>query len=337
MRKILGLLVVALCGFVVVGPVHGQDDDEQLKKVGQTGLQFLKADMSARSAGMGGAFTMVGDDANAMFANPAGVAQMQSGIDAFGTMTQWIADINYTAVGAAMKVGTLGHFGLTFISASYGDIIGTVVDDTDPAGYVETGNVDVSAMAVGLVYARQVSSKFYMGGQVRYASQQLGSSVLVADEDAVDNKVGGLSYEFGSIFYPGLVNSLRIGMSIRNFSPQFQFELESFQLPLTFSIGAAVDALEFLGMGGGDHSLLVAFDAIHPRDYTERVHLGAEYWFMNMVALRGGYKFNYDEEGLTAGGGVKYGVGGINLKIDYAYSAFGVFGTVNRFTIGASF
>lgn len=337
MRKILCLLTIALCGLILTDAAFAQDSDEPLKKVGQTGLQFLKADMSARSAGMGGAFTMVGDDANAMFYNPAGVAQMQSKIDAFGTMTQWIAGITYNAVGVATSVGTIGHFGLTLISASYGDdIYGTIVADNEQ-GYEETEAVDVSALAVGLVYAKQISSKFFMGGQIRYASQQLGSSVLEAGESAVDNKVTGLSYEFGSVFYPGLVNSLRLGMSVRNFSPQFKYEQEGFQLPLTFSVGVAADALEFLGMEGGDHSLLVAIDAIHPRDYTERVHFGLEYWLMDMVALRTGYKFNYDEEGLTFGGGIKYGMGGINLKIDAAYSDFGVFDPVTRFTLGVSF
>lgn len=331
--------MVALCGFVLVESAYGQDDEDDgpLKKVGQTGLQFLKADMSARSAGMGGAFTMVGNDANAMFYNPAGLAQMQTNFDAFGTMTQWIAGITYNAVGIGGSAGTIGNFGLTLISADYGDdIVGTRVSSIE-AGYEETGPVDVSAFAVGVVYAREVSSKFFLGGQVRYASQHLGSSVLEVGGEEVENEVGGFSYEFGSIFYPGIVNSLRLGMSIRNFSPQLKYEQYAFQLPLTFAIGVAVDALEFLGMEGGSHSLLVAVDAIHPRDYTERVHLGLEYWLMDMVALRGGYKFNYDEESITFGGGIKYGVGGIALKIDGAYSAFGVFDNVTRFTVGVSF
>ena len=53
----------------------------------------------------------------------------------------------------------------------------------------------------------------------------------------------------------------------------------------------------------GEHAnpLLVSIDAIHPRDYTERINLGAEYVLMDMIALRAGYRFNYDEEGLTAG------------------------------------
>jgi len=59
---------------------------------------------------------------------------------------------------------------------------------------------------------------------------------------------------------------------------------------------------------------------------------------MDMVALRAGYKCNYDEEGLSAGVGIKYAVeGGFGIKIDYSYSDLGVFDAVNRISVGASF
>ena len=86
-----------------------------------------------------------------------------------------------------------------------------------------------------------------------------------------------------------------------------------------------------------ENQLLFAIDAIHPRDYSERLHFGLEYLFMDMFALRTGYKTNYDEEGFAAGFGFNYTVGGVNMKLDYAYTAFGVFSAVNRFTFGLAF
>jgi hypothetical protein len=53
-----------------------------------------------------------------------------------------------------------------------------------------------------------------------------------------------------------------------------------------------------------------------------------------MIALRAGYKFNYDEEGFCAGFGVKRTISGIDIKLDYSYSEFGVFNTVNRVSLG---
>ena len=333
MKKILSFSSVVLLSLMLATPAQGV-----IKKTAQTGLQFLKLDMSARSAGMGGAFVMAGNDATAMFYNPAGIANVKSGFDAFATMTQWIADISYSAGGLAYSLGNLGTVGVNFISADYGTIIGTVVSDVE-AGFEETGNLDVGALSVGAVYARQLTDKFTVGGQVRYAYQHLGSSTIptaVAGEtEEVENEVTGLAYEIGTIFYPGLFSSLRMGMSIKNFSPQFKYQEEAFQLPLTFVMGVAVDAFEILGMGGSN-SLLLALDAIHPRDYTERIHVGAEFGFMNMAFIRAGYKFNYDIESLSLGGGINYSLGGIGLKIDAAYSLMEDFNDVLRFTVGAS-
>lgn len=334
MKKIHRLATVALMALLLATPA-----DAVIKKVAQTGLQFLKIDMSARSAAMGSAFTMVGDDANAMFFNPAGISKFKSGIDVFATQTKWFADISYNAAGVLLGLGNAGTIGLNFITADYGDIIGTRVSSA-AAGYEETGNLTVGAYTAGLVYSRQLSSKFYVGGQLRYAHQHLGASTLPTategETEDVENKVNGLAYEIGTMFYPGVINSFRLGMSVKNFSPQFKYQDEAFQLPLTLTLGAAVDVFEMLG-GNENNSLLIAVDALHPRDYTERIHLGLEYTLMNILSLRAGYKFNYDIESFSAGAGIQYPIGGMKLKIDYAYSASILPVNFNRITLGVSF
>jgi len=50
---------------------------------------------------------------------------------------------------------------------------------------------------------------------------------------------------------------------------------------------------------------------------------------MNMLALRVGYVTSQDEYGLTAG----FGVHQFGVSFDYAYTPFGVFGNVHRFTL----
>ncbi len=322
-------MILLLCLFTVQ-----QVEAQNIKKVAQTGLQFLKVDMSPRSAAMGGANSMVAYDASALFSNPAGMALMTSQADAFVSQISWIADISYNAGGAAFTAGNIGTFGINFISADYGEIQGTRVESSE-RGYELTQKLDVGAYAVGLGYARKLTNKFSVGGHINYVGQHLGQSVLEEGEDPKENRVSGLAYDFGTIFYPGL-QSVRFGMSIRNFSPEFKYETETFQLPLTFRIGLAVDVLDFLG-GMENHSLLLNVDALHPRDYTERIHIGSEYMFSNLLALRAGYKTNYDEEGLSLGFGVNYEISGIGLRVDYAYSAFGVFNSVSRIGIGASF
>jgi hypothetical protein len=76
----------------------------------------------------------------------------------------------------------------------------------------------------------------------------------------------------------------------------------------------------------------MALDAVHPRDYTERIHIGAEYSFRDMVFLRGGYKTNYDEQDFSLGGGVHYAFGEIALGLDYSYVMFANFDAVHMFS-----
>ncbi len=318
--------------FICIYTVLPESSHAAVKKLAQTGLQFLKVDVGARAAAMGGAFMMVGDDANAMFYNPGGIAFMQNDFDFFAARTEWIADIAYTAGGLVTNFGNWGNVGINLTTCDYGDFIGTRVAETEK-GFVETGMLDIGAYAVGVTYAKTLTNKFTVGGQIKYAAQHLGENLL-ANGETIENKVSGLAYDFGTIFYPGF-KSFRMGMSIRNFSPQFKYQNTAFELPLKFTIGFAMDVLDFIGEH--NNSLLIAFDAIHPRDYTERIHLGGEYLFMDMIALRAGYKFNYDEEGLTGGVGFKSNFGGLDIKVDYSYSDFGIFNAVNRFSFGLSF
>lgn len=319
--------------FIFITVVFAIPSHSVIKKVAQTGLQFLKVDVGARAAAMGGAFMMVGDDANAIFFNPAGIGRMQSNFDFIANRTEWIADISYNAIGLVKNFGTMGNFGLSFLTSSYGDIMGTRVSNVT-AGFIDTGNLEFGAYAIGLVYARSMTDKFTIGGQVKYASQSLGSNLL-SNGSTVDNKVSGLAYDFGTIFYPGF-QSFRLGMSVRNFSEQFKYEQYGFQLPLTFSLNFAMDVLDFF-MEDHSNSLLIALDALHPRDYTERIHLGGEYSFMkNMLAVRAGYKFNYDLESYSVGFGFKRNISGVIFKLDYSYSDLGAFDSVNRISLGFS-
>lgn len=322
-------VILAAAAFMLSAATSGH---AQLKKVAQTGMQYLKVDMSARAAAMGGAYTMIGDDATAMLYNAAGIASTEN-VAFYAARTQWIGDISYNAAGVVKSFGNWGTFGISARASDYGEVIGTRVADNEQ-GFTETGALDVGAYAVGLAYGRQLSSSFSVGGQVKFARQHLGSNLL-PDGGTMKNQVSTLAYDFGTKYYPGL-GSLRLGMSLRNFSPQVEYVEQTFELPLTFRIGVAADVLDYLG-SISNSSLLLSVDALHPRDYTERLHFGGEYTYSNVFALRGGYKLNYDEESFSLGFGVSPSFGGVSLKLDYAYSAMGRFTNVNRITFGASF
>jgi len=287
------------------------------KKLGQTGFKFLDIGVGARASAMGEAFTMVEGDANCIFYNPAGVAKFGSEgkrLNAVFSRTQWAASLRYNAVGLIYNAGIWGNFGVSLITTGYPESEWTVVDETIEAGYIDMGNVDAGAYAAGLTYARSLTDKFSVGGNVRYAAQHMGQNLL-SDSTTVENNVSGLSVDFGTIYHTGF-KSLRFGMSVNNFSPEYTYQRYSFQLPLTFKIGMAMDLIDLVEEDHPDRSLVFCIETVHPRDYTQRLHLGLEFTYMNMLAIRVGHKVNYDEESLSAGIGLN--VNGIRL--DYSYS-----------------
>jgi hypothetical protein len=340
MRK---LVILILLHLMLFAPGYSLYADE-MTKVAQAGLKFLDIEFSARAVGMGEAFSFVGDDANAIFHNPAGIAQMQDKkVDLTFCMVNWIADVKLNAVGFVANLGNFGNVGVSFLNTDYGSSMGTVsdLDPTSETGYIETGLLELGSYAGGISYARKLTEKFMIGGNARYAYEHLGSTQFAnaTTRDSIweeKNETNTVVCDMGTIFYPGF-KSLRFGMCITNFSTAVRYEYElgrtnSFSLPLTFKMGAAMDVLDLLGEHP-DYSLLVDFELVHPRDFAKRYHLGGELSVLKILKLRAGYKFGYDDEGLCCGVGINTS----NIKLDYSYSEFSDFDFVNRVSLGLAF
>ncbi len=340
MRKaIFALLIVALLPFLGLNVAQAQPI-----KYAQAGMPFLKIDVGGRAALAG---TQIGarGDAMSVFYNPALLAQAD-GIQVMSSITNWIADIKHYGMAASYNAGNLGTFAVSLIWMDYGELRRTVPYlGEDPTlrniGYIDQGTFQVGEYAVGFAYARWISSQFAVGGHLKYAHQDLGS-VVIYDEIRGENRtqknaLGNLAFDFGTLFYPGF-KDFRFGLSLRNFAGQNDYYNQRFELPLTFCFGVAMDVMNFwTPEADRNMKLTVAFDWVHPRDYSERQHVGIEYSLADMVFLRAGYKFNYDEEGLTAGAGFRKDLGPVGLNIDYTYTSFGIFDSVQRFSLGVAF
>jgi hypothetical protein len=305
-------------------------------KVAQTGCGFLDVAAGARACGMGGAFTVLGQDASALFYNPSGIGEIDANFDLVAGGTQWIADINYLYLAGAFNSGVWGNFGFSVIAPDYGELYGTRVSST---GYEDIGIFHVHAFCAGIAYAREFTDKFTVGLQTKFVSQHLGSTLIGTEWEASiatdtivkENEISTLSYDFGLLFYPGF-GSFAFGMSVRNFSPRVCYEQVGFELPLTFTLGVGMDVLDFFGEHP-DHSFNVGADMLHPRDWEEQYNIGGEFGYKNMIFIRVGYKFNYYAEGLNAGVGINMA----GVKLDYSYSKHELYDMINRASIGFSF
>jgi hypothetical protein len=333
MRALLAMLISLL----LASGVFAQSgiEPEQIERVGLAGWQFLKINLDARLSAMGGAYTAVSHgNVGSIFGNPAAMSDVKSG-DVMFTNVSYIADINYFAGAAAYNFEGIGIFAVSVASLNMGDIPETINSEIPGEGRTEaviTGRMFTGGdFAAGISYARQLTAQLSIGANVRWIREEID-----------DLSMNNISVDFGTIFYTGW-RTLRIAMVARNFGPDqnlvgwqegVQIEPVDVRMPMDFHFGLGMD---FLEGDNSPHLLTMVLEASHPNDGPEKVNAGAEYWYNDIIALRGGYKFSYDEESFTFGAGLKYGSGSFAGKVDYAFVDFGRLEQVHMFTLGLLF
>lgn len=351
MRKIF---LILLSVFILITPLFAERT-----KVAQVGMQFLKIGIGARANSMGEACTVSLNDLSTIFWNPGALALVaKSGAAVY--QTEWIAGIKEYAFAGAYDLGHWGMVGLSFIYMDYPTLTATRPPQSWEVGlpYHILGEFEIAEFAVGLTYSRRVTDKLVLGGQLKYAYQDLGASDVILrsiqnpadpteiidyESTNVDNNLGTIGLDFGTVYFTG-IKSLRFGMVVQHFSRDIKFKSykdykhEPFSMPLIFKLGMAMELNDFLKNPGKEHKLTFAADLLHPRDYTERVHLGLEYWFKDLLALRGGYKFNYDSESFAGGIGLRFNMGNLNAYLNYSIAGFGgYFKNISRLDFGFQF
>jgi len=268
------------------------------------------------------------------------MARQKNLIDLSFSQNQWIADINHNALSVSLTPanGKYGVIGMSFVNVDYGELHGTMVWDNEQ-GFIDTEIIKPSALALGVGYAKALSDKFSVGGQIKSAYQYLGKSII-PDSDTtqalVKNTADAIAFDFGTIYHTGW-KSFTFGMSVRNFSQEIKFQTEGFQLPLLFTIGASMNLFDLFLTELRSQSLYLSVDALHPRSFSERLNIGLEYSLMDMLVIRTGYLMNYDERGFSGGIGVQKTIGPLSFGIDYAYTPFGVFDNVQRMSLYIAF
>ncbi len=327
------LLAVMLALFPSLSGAQQRTD----AKLAQTGMKFLSIGMNARQAALADAFTAVEGNSASLFYNPAGIARIDGKADFSLGSVNWIADIKHYHMSLAMNAGV---FGLSFQYADYGTIEATILANNSQ-GFLDIGVIKPNAYAIGLGYARALTDKFSVGGNVKFVRQDLGSGVTQATYSGAAGAATGASldgqnknaldviaFDFGLLYRTGY-RSLVLGMAVRNFAREVKYQKESFQLPLAFRLGVSMNALEVAGFEIENHALLLTVDAEHPRDFPEQMKFGLEYVFMDAIAARVGYVGPADEHNLSYGLGLQHQ----HFAVDYAYTPFGIFNYVQRFSV----
>jgi hypothetical protein len=327
LKKIL-FLVACLIGI-------NQTALPQFNKAGRTTFQFLKIGNGARQVALGEASIASVQDVNSIFWNPAAITGI-NGAEASFSYNNWIADLKVLSGAAGYNIDGIATFVFNYISLDYGNIPEAGVTSISGGTDTRTGSFfSGSDLAVGFGIAKEFTDKLSIGVNIKYMREELfiySSSLW--------------GFDVGSFYNTGW-RGVRLAMSAQNFSTQARFletreeEQQSYEIPLVYRLGVSIDLLggNDLFLGGDPEQHLVTFnaDAIHTNDYKERLHLGLEYQFYNMLFLRGGYRFNYEEGNLSFGAGVNYSVSNFRVKFDYAYVSYDLLQSPHRFTVSLGF
>ena len=289
------------------------------EKVGTLGGQSLKIGVGARAAAMGDAYTAISDDATAVYWNPAGIARL-SGQSITLNHASWPANILFDQGAYVFNIKWIpGMLGVNVRALTMSrDIVRTTYL---PEGTGET--FDAGEWAYGLTYARALTDKFSAGISINYVQTGLD-----------DVKGSSTTFDFGTLYDVGVMGA-KIGMSIQNVGSDMTFIDEKVKMPVFFRVGGSFDVAQM-----GENHLLAAAEFTHPPDNSEKLNLGAEYSFHDYLFLRGGYKLNYDTEGLCAGFGVKFPLTIVKssvARLDYAYQDMDFLGGTHRVSLNLGF
>ncbi|VAX22063.1 hypothetical protein MNBD_IGNAVI01-1931 [hydrothermal vent metagenome] len=312
------------------------------QNLGQAGMTFLSIGGSARAAGMADILDFAKNDLGSVFYNPAGLGSVENRAFYFN-YTQWLADMSVAHMAFSWNFENIGVFALSAQIMNYGDFNGTAIAQ-NTQGYTNIDVGTVSGMVLGLGYGVQMTEQFYIGGNVKWISQNLGQNdTYIGGEVESSGKVNNISdiaFDFGTM-YDTDIRSIMLTMSIRNYSSQQLYENEEFTIPQTFKIGIAADLIELFSNPNKDHKVFLALEGVDARDRIQYINVGLEYTLIQMVVLRAGWASNRSQDDMspfTAGAGFILDSSSFLGKIDFSYSSFdSALGSTLRFSISGAF
>ena len=330
--------------------------DEPPTRQGTRGANFLEIGTTARGIGMGGAIAALVEGPSSWYWNPAGAASAEQFGLALSRQNLYEGlDIAQNFAAATLPFAG-GVIGASFTSLSSGDIDRTSEGDPTGADAVVGSTFNWTSTAIGLGYARRLTDRLDVGGQVKYVS-----------EGITDARIGWVALDLGTQFRTGLYG-LIVGATIQNVGPsarmggpainrkinsdevslertEVSFRTQEVELPTLFRFSVANDlyggAESLLGQGNGFNTLNGSVEFSDAIDSDVQLAWGLEYGFRNFVFARLGKRFYNDERqiggsrgmyGLSGGVGARLPLAQRSLRFDYAFTSLGDLQNVQVFS-----
>jgi len=265
----------------------------------ESAADFLNFPTSARSIGMGEAFSTFENDIDTVSYNPAGIVSLKGGQFSLMHM-EWLETIAFEHISYGHSIK--GHAFALDVSFLH---LPTFIHFGSRGEKVREFNI--YDLAFGLTYGRKILG-VETGINLKYIYRTLGV-----------NKASAFAGDFGFIKRLSLLNfsgnqndnNFSIGISMRNLGTKIRFLEVGDSLPLTFGIGFGYKPIKDLSFG---------LDLNKPTDIKGlEIRTGTEYILMDRLFLRGGYQINETSKALSAGGGIKQRIGKVMFYGDYAF------------------
>ena len=285
--------------------------------------QFLKLDLSARAAALGGTFVSNNDDPDVIFYNPAGLSLLEKNPISF-SFVKHLLDINLASLSYSTYWNGVGRIGAAISYINYGTF--TQADENGN----KIGQFGAGETAFILGYSNILGQNFYYGANVKY----IYSSIADRSSSAIALDLG-LHYAIPSALTD-------VGFSILNAGTQItEYYSTREDLPLDIVLGASKKmehlplrlSLDFHDLNAHKSNFFKKFNAFS---------LGAEFYLSKVLRLRFGYN-NAIRKDLTIGSfaglaGFNVGVGIVISKyeFDYGFSSMGSVGGLHRVSVSTS-
>jgi hypothetical protein len=271
-------------------------------------FNFLFLDAGARPAALGGAYTALANDSNALLYNPGALGNVAH-TEATFMHNQYFQDVNQEYAGFASRSG----FGFNLNYLDFGSAPRTTINNPDGTG----GSTGLNDLALSGGYGHKVLDTLSLGASVKYISETIDASTA-----------RGFAVDAGALYAPSAVKDLTLGAAVQNLGPTVTFEAAHENLPLNVRMGAGY---QFSVMGRMNTA---ALDVTRERGQNVLVAVGVESRLIAALPLRLGFSTSNDAgPGITAGFGYTWR----RVSFDYAIAPYGDLGLTNRISVSWRF
>jgi hypothetical protein len=290
-------LVYGFCVALAGGTAAWADDQS-----GGLPGDWLSQFESARSIGIGGAFTAAADEPLGVIWNPAGLSQMYQNTVHFETV-RLFEGTSINGFSFAMPGRKFPSVGATLLNLGAGDFVRTN-DLNEPLGTFKEGD-----FAFLLSAAKNLGSQF-----------TLGMNLKIAHQSIAEFKATGVGLDLGAIYE--LTPAVRLGASLLNLGgPTLVLRSIDEKFPAEFRGGISVYLMDGRG--------LISAEINHRSGPGASFHAGSEFWIHRSMALR----FGFDDS--SPGGGFSYRISP-EIRVDYGLSDHEL-DVTHRFGVSYSF